>query len=61
MIYQRYFHGIQFFSRYVPNRGFNKFQMESMNIPMRDILQRILKRRKIRPRPGKNVFINKQR
>ncbi|CAC5386812.1 MAPKAP1 [Mytilus coruscus] len=34
--------------------------MESMNIPMRDILQRILKRRKIRPRPGLNYNLEKQ-
>lgn len=45
---------------FVPNRGFNKFQMENMNIPMRDILQRILKRRKIRPRPGLNYNLEKQ-
>lgn len=45
---------------FVPNRGFNKFQVDSMNIPMKDILDKILKRRKIRPRPGLNYNLEKQ-
>lgn len=45
---------------FVPNRGFNKFQVDNMNTPMRDILQRILKRRKMRSRPGLNYNLEKQ-
>ncbi|XP_033732497.1 LOW QUALITY PROTEIN: target of rapamycin complex 2 subunit MAPKAP1-like [Pecten maximus] len=45
---------------YVPHRGFNKFQMEGMDIPMKDILQRVLKRRKVKIRPGQSYNLEKQ-
>jgi len=38
--------------RFVPNRGFNKFQVENMSTTMKEILQRVLKRRKVKLRPG---------
>ena len=41
-----------FFFSNIPNRGFNKFQFDDAAITMKDILQKILKRRKIRIRPG---------
>ncbi|XP_053398791.1 target of rapamycin complex 2 subunit MAPKAP1-like isoform X1 [Mercenaria mercenaria] len=44
----------------VPHRGFNKFQVESMNIPMREILDKVLKRRKIKVRPGQSYNLEKQ-
>ncbi|KAK3593720.1 hypothetical protein CHS0354_013618 [Potamilus streckersoni] len=44
----------------IPNRGFNKFQMDSMSITMREILERVLKRRKIRVRPGLEYNLEKQ-
>lgn len=45
---------------YVPNRGFNKFQVENMNTTIREILQRVLKRRKVKIRPGQQYNIEKQ-
>lgn len=45
------------FCRYVPNRGFNKFQVENMNTTIREILQRVLKRRKVKIRPGTSLKI----
>nr|KAG5701742.1 hypothetical protein BaRGS_004344 [Batillaria attramentaria] len=44
----------------VPSRGFNKFQVDTMNIPMRTILQKVINRRKIRVRPGLNYNLEKQ-
>ena len=39
--------------RNIPNRGFNKFQLDDASVTMKEILQKVLKRRKIRIRPGK--------
>lgn len=44
----------------VPNRGFNKFQLEDANVTLKEILQKILKRRKIRIRPGQAYNLEKQ-
>ncbi|XP_060602079.1 target of rapamycin complex 2 subunit MAPKAP1-like [Ruditapes philippinarum] len=44
----------------VPHRGFNKFQIDSLNISMRDILEKVLKRRKIKVRPGQSYNLEKQ-
>ncbi|XP_067661871.1 target of rapamycin complex 2 subunit MAPKAP1-like [Haliotis asinina] len=44
----------------VPSRGFNKFQVDSMNVPMKDILNKVLKRRKIKVKPGLNYYLEKQ-
>ncbi|KAL8575684.1 hypothetical protein ACOMHN_055873 [Nucella lapillus] len=44
----------------VPNRGFNKFQLDSLNVPMRSILEKVINRRKIRTRPGLNYNLEKQ-
>lgn len=45
---------------FVPHRGFNKFQMDTMDIPMREILNKILKRRKVKIRPGQSYNLEKQ-
>ncbi|KAJ8300924.1 hypothetical protein KUTeg_022443 [Tegillarca granosa] len=45
---------------FVPNRGFNKFQVENMNITLKEILNKIIKRRKIKIRPGLNYNLEKQ-
>lgn len=39
--------------RHIPHRGFNKFQIDNTNIAMKDILEKVFKRRKIKVRPGK--------
>lgn len=44
----------------IPNRGFNKFQIENMNISLKDVLQKVLKRRKIKVRPGQSYNLEKQ-
>ncbi|KAK7094489.1 target of rapamycin complex 2 subunit MAPKAP1-like [Littorina saxatilis] len=44
----------------VPNRGFNKFQVDSLNMPMRSILEKVINRRKIRTRPGLYYNLEKQ-
>lgn len=44
----------------VPSRGFNKFQLDTMNIPMRAVLQKVINRRKIRVRPGLHYNLEKQ-
>lgn len=44
----------------IPNRGFNKFQVDDAGVTMKEILQKILKRRKIRIRPGQAYNIEKQ-
>ncbi|XP_025114172.1 target of rapamycin complex 2 subunit MAPKAP1-like isoform X2 [Pomacea canaliculata] len=45
----------------IPNRGFNKFQLDTINIPMRAILQKVINRRKIRVRPGLDYNLEKQK
>lgn len=45
----------------VPHRGFNKFQIDSMNIPVKAILEKVLKRRKIKVRPGQSYNLEKQK
>ena len=45
------------YCRNVPNRGFNKFQIDDAGVTMKEILQKVLKRRKIRIRPGKTSFM----
>lgn len=44
----------------VPHRGFNKFQVEDTNIQMREIMEKVLKRRKIKVRPGQSYNLEKQ-
>ncbi|XP_048245100.1 target of rapamycin complex 2 subunit MAPKAP1-like isoform X2 [Haliotis rufescens] len=44
----------------VPSRGFNKFQVDNINIPMKDILNKVLKRRKIKVKPGLSYYLEKQ-
>lgn len=45
----------------VPNRGFHKFQEEDLTRPLRDILWKVLKKRKIRLLPGMNYILEKQK
>ncbi|KAK3087119.1 hypothetical protein FSP39_001919 [Pinctada imbricata] len=45
---------------FVPNRGFNKFQVASMNTTVGEIMQRVIKRRKIKLRPGQQYNLEKQ-
>ncbi|KAL4223239.1 Target of rapamycin complex 2 subunit mapkap1 [Mactra antiquata] len=44
----------------VPHRGFNKFQIDGMSISMKEILDKVLKRRKIKVRPGQSYNLEKQ-
>ncbi|XP_041369186.1 target of rapamycin complex 2 subunit MAPKAP1-like isoform X2 [Gigantopelta aegis] len=44
----------------VPNKGFNKFQVPSANIQMKVILEKVIRRRKIKVRPGLNYNLEKQ-
>ncbi|CAG5127024.1 unnamed protein product, partial [Candidula unifasciata] len=43
----------------VPNRGFNKFQVDSMSITMRELMEKVLKKRKIKVRQGLNYTLEK--
>ncbi|CAI9741462.1 Hypothetical predicted protein [Octopus vulgaris] len=45
----------------VPNRGFHKFQEEDLTKPLRDILTKVLKKRKIKLLPGMNYILEKQK
>ncbi|WAR30764.1 LOW QUALITY PROTEIN: SIN1-like protein [Mya arenaria] len=44
----------------IPHRGFNKFQIENANVTMKEILEKVLKRRKIKVRPGQCYNLEKQ-
>ncbi|CAL1529769.1 unnamed protein product [Lymnaea stagnalis] len=43
----------------VPNRGFNKFQVDSMTVTMRELMDKVIKKRKIKLRPGLNYTLEK--
>ncbi|KAL5011995.1 hypothetical protein ScPMuIL_010546 [Solemya velum] len=44
----------------IPNRGFNKFQINSPSILMKEILQKVIKRRKVKQRQGLKYNLEKQ-
>ncbi|KAH3777865.1 hypothetical protein DPMN_179313 [Dreissena polymorpha] len=43
----------------IPHRGFNKFPIDNTNILMKEILDKVLKRRKIKVRPGQCYNLEK--
>ncbi|GFN77552.1 target of rapamycin complex 2 subunit mapkap1 [Plakobranchus ocellatus] len=43
----------------VPNRGFNKFQVDSMTITMRELMDKVIKKRKMKIRQGLNYTLEK--
>ncbi|KAK3707513.1 hypothetical protein RRG08_016608 [Elysia crispata] len=43
----------------VPNRGFNKFQVDSMTITMRELMDKVIKKRKMKVRQGLNYTLEK--
>ncbi|XP_059145208.1 target of rapamycin complex 2 subunit MAPKAP1-like [Physella acuta] len=43
----------------VPNRGFNKFQVDSMSVTMRELMDKVIKKRKMKIRPGLNYTLEK--
>uniref|UniRef100_A0A0B7A0Q7 Target of rapamycin complex 2 subunit MAPKAP1 n=1 Tax=Arion vulgaris TaxID=1028688 RepID=A0A0B7A0Q7_9EUPU len=43
----------------VPNRGFNKFQVDSMAMSMRELMDKVIKKRKIKIRQGLNYTLEK--
>ncbi|KAH9489128.1 Target of rapamycin complex 2 subunit mapkap1 [Bulinus truncatus] len=43
----------------IPNRGFNKFQVDSMTVTMRELMDKVIKKRKMRIRPGLNYTLEK--
>lgn len=44
---------------HVPNRGYNSFQVESMQVTMRELMEKVIKRRKIKIRYGLNYTLEK--
>lgn len=44
----------------IPNRGFHKFPIDSVHITMKEILDKTLKKRKIKVKPGQSYNLEKQ-
>ncbi|KAK6194655.1 hypothetical protein SNE40_000252 [Patella caerulea] len=44
---------------HIPNRGFNKFQVDDDNLPLREMMEKVLRRRKIKLRPGLKYNLEK--
>ncbi|KAI8779304.1 target of rapamycin complex 2 subunit MAPKAP1 [Biomphalaria glabrata] len=43
----------------IPNRGFNKFQVDSLTVTMRELMEKVIKKRKMKIRPGLNYTLEK--
>ncbi|ESP00893.1 hypothetical protein LOTGIDRAFT_180365 [Lottia gigantea] len=44
---------------HIPNRGFNKFQVDDNNVQLRILMEKVLRRRKIKLRPGLKYNLEK--